>query len=464
MSERERAARWLRASTDSQDTENQVADVDRHVTARGYQVMRSFELRDVSASRGEQEAALAEALDDIRAKRYAVIVIAHSSRLDRRDVDVQELYAILVRQAGGRIESAREPQFGTTDIGGRVLTLLAQHANHEYSETLKGHTRAGLDRVHANGALDNKPPWGFVTEGPKYARRMIPTPQAREYVPLIYQRVIAGESLGKIARWLDSCGVRAERGGAWHPRVLGRMIRNPAYMGLYTGADGQTITTCEPLADAATWTRAGKALDARPKRGPVIAENRCALSGAARCWHCGGPLYRVYCGRTASRTAYLRCSGTGPARKSCGAPMVRLDAAEALADQVLGGMAHPVYEITVVPGNGAEIDAALAALEYERRQVALRGLSWAGEDLERARIRAQWDLVNATPRTPDRRAVRDTGVTYGQRWGKLDVHERAAWLRSGEFTVLFARGVVPGATAVRDGVSLILHWEQDSED
>src|SRR5437016_3951382 len=120
----EQAARWFRVSSDGQAEGNQVREVDGHITARGYEVARTFKLHDVSASKGEQEQALAEALEDIRAGHYSVIVIAHSSRLDRRDVDVQELYAILVRQAGGRIESAREPQFGQTDIGGRVVTLL----------------------------------------------------------------------------------------------------------------------------------------------------------------------------------------------------------------------------------------------------------------------------------------------------------------------------------------------------
>jgi len=471
----ERAARWFRVSTDKQDEQNQVSDVDGHIAARGYEPVKTFRLHAASASRGDQEPELAEVLSDIRAGAYSVVVVAQSSRLDRRDdLDAQIAFAVSVRLAGGRVESVDEPEFGTGDLPGWIRTLLAMEGNAKYSRDLKANIRRGMDRVRANGALDNRTPWGFTSEGPKYERRLVPTAEAREYVPQIYRRVIAGESLARIARWLEGEGVRpagvakasSERGksGKWWPRSVGQLVRNPVYMGLYAGADGQTITTCEPLVDAGTWARAGKALDERDKRGPVLKENRCALSGAARCASCGGPLYRIWCGRRTSRAAYLRCSGTGPDRKGCGAPMIRLDAAEALAGEVLGSLLHPVYEITVVPGNEAEIDAALARLDYERRQVALRGLSWADEDLERARIREQYELAAATPRVADRRAVRDTGVTYGQRWGKLDVHERAAWLRSGEFTVLFAKGEVPGATATRDGVSLILHWAEDNDD
>jgi hypothetical protein len=87
-------------------------------------------------------------------------------------------------------------------------------------------------------------------------------------------------------------------------------------------------------------------------------------------------------------------------------PMIRLAAAEALADEVLGNRLHPVCEIREVPANEAEIDDQLAALDYERRQVALRGLSWEAEDAERARIRAECERVSATERIPSRPSTR----------------------------------------------------------
>jgi DNA invertase Pin-like site-specific DNA recombinase len=475
----ERAARWFRVSSSSQDEQNQFSDVDRHCAGRGYEVVKTFRLHAVSASKGEQEPELAEVLADIRAGLYTVLVVAQSSRLDRRDdLDAQQLFAISVRMAGGRVESVDEPDFGKGDLAGRVVTLLAQEGNAKYSRDLKANIRRGKDRVRANGALINRYPWGFTSAGPKYSRRAVPTDQAREYVPQVYARIIAGQSLATVCRWLDAEGVApagiasaaSERGktGKWWPRTLGVLIRNPAYKGLLTDGHGQTTTTCEALVDAHTWAQAGKRLDDAPKRGPVARENRCALSGASRCWSCGGPLYRIWCGTGTSRAAYLRCSGTGPDRHGCGAPMIRLDTAEALADEVLGGLGMPVLEFREVPGNEAEIAARLAALDYERRQVALRGLPWDEEDAERARIRAAYDLAAATPVVPSRRAARPAGVSYGQRWNKLDAHGRAAWLRSGEVTVLFTKGAVehpdwPG-TYHRDGVTMVLAWAELDDD
>jgi DNA invertase Pin-like site-specific DNA recombinase len=474
----ERAARWIRVSSGSQDEALQVPDIDQHCRAHSYDVVKTYTLHDKSASKGEHEPALADMLADMAAGQFSVLVCWQSSRLDRQGT--KRGYAILtaVELAGGRIEVTQEPEFGGDGFGDEIMTTVRMVTNRAESRTKSERVRAAMDRVAANGALWGRTPWGFTSAGPKYARRLVPTDEAREYVPQIYARVIGGQSLAQVCRWLESehvapMGIASDRStrgkrGQWWPRSLGQLIRNPVYMGLRVDGDGQTVCELDDedvLVDAATWAAAGKRLDKKQRRGPVLKSNRCALSGASRCHACGGPLYKIRSQYGQHGPGhYLRCAGTGPDRRSCGAPMIWLETAEALAEQVMGGLLHPVYEITVVPGNGAELDAALARLDYERRQVALRGLSWADEDAERARIRAAYDLVTATERIPDRRAVTDTGVTYGQRWAKLDVNGRAEWLRSGEFTIVFARDEVDGATAVRDGVSIVLHWAEESDD
>jgi hypothetical protein len=58
------------------------------------------------------------------------------------------------------------------------------------------------------------------------------------------------------------------------------------------------------------------------------------------------------------------------------------------------------------------------------------------------------------------------GATRKQELPQLVAHRRADWLRSGEIRVLFTRGEVAdrfGATASRDGVSLVLAWHDDDE-
>ena len=472
----EQAAQWFRVSTDKQDEKNQHDDVSRHITAHGYEVARTFTLHAVSAARGAQEPELAELLADVEAGRYTVVVVAQSSRLDRRDnLDAQIAFAAMVRLAGGRVESVDEPEFGTGDLPGWINTFITMNGNAKFIRDLKNNIRRGKDRVRANGALDGKPAWGFSVEGPKYNRRLVPTAQAREYVPQIYDRITTGQSLAQVCRWLEAegvapAGIARERedgkgkSGLWWARSLGTLVRNSVNMGMRVDGNGQTITTCEALVDPGTWAAAGKALDGRPKRGPVLKANRCALSGAVKCWRCGGPLYRIRCQYgQAGPGYYLRCAGAGPDRKSCGTPMIWLATAEALADEVLGSLRTPVREYRVTPGNEAEIDARLAALMYEKRQIALRGLSWEAEDIERNRIRAEYQLVKATPRIAARRAFADTGVSYGARWLAMDTDARAAWLRAGEISVFLVKGDADRPEGTRDGVSLVLVWLDQDE-
>ena len=120
--------------------------------------------------------------------------------------------------------------------------------------------------------------------------------------------------------------------------------------------------------------------------------------------------------------------------------------------------------MTTIAGNEAEIDAQLAALDDERRQVALYGLSSAEEDRERSRIRREYERVSTLERIPDERAFTSTGQSYGSRWREWGADERAAWLRSGEVIVYLTRGEVTGrsrADGTRDGVSLLVIWASD---
>lgn len=481
----ERAARWFRVSSDGQDERHQFAEVDTHCEQCGYEVAKTFRLHDVSASKGQQESALQEALQDIHNGAYTVIVVAHSSRLDRRDPDIPMLFQILVRKAGGRIESVREPEFGKGTLTGRMLTILATEGNFEYTKTLRANVLAAMATVAANGALWGKPCWGFTSEGPKRNRRLVATSEARTYVPQIFARVTAGQSLATVAKWLESehvapMGIKKEKNadgtpvtrgksGQWHARSVGALIRNPTMMGMRVSADGQTVTECEALVNAAVWAAAGERLDHKQYRGTVVKENRCYLSAASRCRWCDGPLYKILPrGKKGEpRVAQLRCSGTGAHRTSCTSPanMVELATAEALADEVIGSLQQSTLAITTVPGNGPELAAELARLEFQRRQVAMSGLGWDELEAELARLRQEWERVNATERTPDHREIRPTGESYGDWWRRMSVDERADFLRS-HVTIYFAQGRQEQADAVSpDGsVSLFLTWADDLPD
>lgn len=441
----ESAGILLRVSSNGQDEQNQVPELETYCYDRNYRINRRYELHDKSAYRGEHEEALAGILADIRAGVITVVVIVHSSRIDRRDPDIAELYELSIRMAGGRIESVREPMFGKSDIAGRVTTILAQHSNHDLSKTLAGHIKAGHDRIRREGGLFGRAPFGYEIQGKKYRKTLVPTPLGLKYVPEIFARVIRGESLATVAAWLNGesvpCGTKVARDKhhkaipgklpKWTAATVSKIIRNTVYKGQMRDSSHQMVNRCEAIVSAAVFNRAVERLDNAPtRRGPRNLANRAMLSGVLFCDECGSPMYRS----TSEILVYYRCAGKVTGR-SC--LMVRLAAVDALVDRLMSSNPRPIMAPTLIPGRNYddELDANMAEIraldldddDYAGRHAALMA--------ERARLK---DLDT----TPDKWVLRPTGQTWGSIWGDLRMTDRAAWLESEEFTVRASKAKV----------------------
>ena len=152
------------------------------------------------------------------------------------------------------------------------------------------------------------------------------------------------------------------------------MIANPTYAGrrcemyMVKGKRhyGKTLHKCDALVDAGVWDRANKALDSHPKRGASNPETRAMLSGVLSCGHCDdSPMYRI----TTKDGQFYRCSGRGAARRGCG-NMVRLAKVDAAVTQIVSiWFNSEIQERTLIPGNEAELDAKLADLKLDIRQL-----------------------------------------------------------------------------------------------
>jgi hypothetical protein len=113
-------------------------------------------------------------------------MVTESSRLDRRDdLDAQAEILLGIRSAGGDVISIAEPRFGKTDFAGRIVTLVAQHADAEKSKTVKQTTYRGISMIIANNAHHGSPPSFWATEGERYAKRAYCTnPEAVRHMRL----------------------------------------------------------------------------------------------------------------------------------------------------------------------------------------------------------------------------------------------------------------------------------------
>ncbi|ETA04232.1 site-specific recombinase, DNA invertase Pin [Frankia casuarinae] len=195
-------AGFVRVSTGSQDETSQVKILTEEASQRGITIVKWFTLHGYSASHGAQEPALREAIADIQRRDYTTLMVTESSRLDRRDdSDAQAEILLSIRSAGGDIVSVAEPQFGKTDFAGRIVTLVAQHANAEKSKTVKATTYRGVSMIIANGAHHGPLPSFWATRGERYAKQAYCADP--ESVRDIYGRVANGDSLLSIGRAYD---------------------------------------------------------------------------------------------------------------------------------------------------------------------------------------------------------------------------------------------------------------------
>jgi DNA invertase Pin-like site-specific DNA recombinase len=79
-----RAARLLRVSSRGQDEDNQSRPTEDYITANGMQLVKTYALRGKSARKGQQVAAVREAIKDAEAGEFDILVVRAIDRLDRR--------------------------------------------------------------------------------------------------------------------------------------------------------------------------------------------------------------------------------------------------------------------------------------------------------------------------------------------------------------------------------------------
>jgi Recombinase/Recombinase zinc beta ribbon domain len=316
------------------------------------------------------------------------------------------------------------------------------------------------DALRRQNKFVGRIPWGYVTEGPKYDRRLAATDLGREYIPQIYDMVIAGKSLADICEWLDSLHLWQKRDPQtgeladvpWWPTRLADLIRSPVYRGHYwmTRAERDPVTgtvvwsekwehSCEALIDARRFRLANEALAGREKRGPRgEPQTRAMLKGAIKCPDCEGSSMNKLTCRASSKYGggtytYYRCSGTGSRRKGCG-NMVRMEVVDAAVDEIMATTFRvPVKRLILV--KGTDYQDQLEEISYRIRALDPDVMSDEQFDEQVRRLRAERDRLKALPAEPDRWEEQLTGEVYSDIYQALPASERGAWLTSHGFLV-----------------------------
>lgn len=158
-----RAALYLRVSTDSQTTENQRADLTKLAELRGWTIVGAYEDAGVSGAKGrDKRPGLDALLKDAKRRKFDIALFWAVDRLGRSTAGVATAMDEL-QEAGVAQFYFKESMDTSTAHGRAMLEMAAVFARLE-REMIRARVHAGLQRARKEGTRLGRPTVGDATE------------------------------------------------------------------------------------------------------------------------------------------------------------------------------------------------------------------------------------------------------------------------------------------------------------
>lgn len=289
-----------------------------------------------------------------------------------------------------------------------------------------------------------------------------------DYAPVVREmadRLIDGQSLNQIARWLNDSEVPTSRNvvrmrsgkpakeSRWAGHTVHKVLSGRGILGEVTSGgkpvhdeQGHVITRCGPIIDYAQWHKVQAILAAHPSHVRVDAS---PLLGIAHCAICDAAMYVVKVRTAGKLYRYYHCRNANTG--DCSNRRVSADAMEdSLRDDFMARVGHTMYLSSTV--SCGRDDAKIAQLaetigSLSSRLALARAMGQPTDVLEAQVAEVQAELVTAmSASTEPSIEINDTGETMGSVFAKLGDNKRNLWLRS--------MGVRMTAQRTNDGVDI----------
>jgi putative DNA-invertase from lambdoid prophage Rac len=152
-----KCALYLRVSKTEQETDNQLPSLESYAKARGWEITEVY-AEEASAWRNGHQRELGRLLDDLRSgkRRYDHVLVWALDRLSRQGPLHVLTLLDTFKTLGAPIISLQEP-WSDAPFSDAMFSLVAWVARFE-SERRSERTKAGLERVKAQGVKLGRPP------------------------------------------------------------------------------------------------------------------------------------------------------------------------------------------------------------------------------------------------------------------------------------------------------------------
>lgn len=230
-----RCAIYARVSTDQQgdSIDNQVGQCREYISRLGdaYDHTGIVVYRDEAVSGYYtsvfDRAEMKRAIQDARQGKFKLLVFKEVSRVGR---DKQENPAIIgmFEQYGVRVIAINDnyDSLNRDNITFDILSVLSEQESKKISARVSSARRQKARR----GEWGGDPPIGYIVD--KVTKKLAPDPETSHIPQLIFDLYV-NKGLGtfKVAEYLNERGFRTRNGNLWSREAVGKVLRNPAYVG-----------------------------------------------------------------------------------------------------------------------------------------------------------------------------------------------------------------------------------------
>src|SRR5580700_11317034 len=159
--------------------------------------------------------------------RFDVVLVFHTSRFARSQVEARRYKQLLRERLGIRVVSVTQPMGeDPSDPSAFLAESIHEMFDEYYSVSLSFWTRSGLREKARQGHLVGSLPWGYVRD--PESKLAVPHPERAPLVLALFERYATGqESNRTLAAWLNAKGARTARGGCSARTPCGRCCATP---------------------------------------------------------------------------------------------------------------------------------------------------------------------------------------------------------------------------------------------
>ncbi len=278
-----------------------------------------------SASRPQFQCLMADAA----AGKFDVVLVFHTSRFARNQVEARRYKQMLREKLGIRVISVTQPMGEDhSDPSSFLAESIHEMFDEYYSVSLSFWVRSGLKEKARQGHLTGTLPWGYMRD--PLSKIAVPDPKRAPLVQQAFERYATGqESDLTVAQWLNATGARTARNRPFGKDAVRGILSNATYCGYVTGKRDTTLTTKglhEAIVSAELFDRVQQVRSWRNrvlKAGPPSEDY--LLRKLLRRERCGARMHGTTGGGNAARRYMCSARRYG---NPCGEPIVLADRLE----------------------------------------------------------------------------------------------------------------------------------------